>query len=205
MDSIFNPETQHQDVGAKVVAALERLTHLLRHLVWNEAKAHGLSPIQVHVLISLLVHEPARCRISQLAREFQVTQPTVSDAVASLVAKGLVVKRPFPADRRAALLELTPAGRKLAEHLAEWGHVLKTHVDALPAEMRHELMIGLMELIASLQRAGLIEVARMCLTCRFFQPNRFPSRETPHYCLLIERPLAVTHLRLDCPEQEPAA
>jgi len=205
MDSVFHPETQHQDVGAKVVAALERLVHLFRHLVWNEAKAHGLSPIQVRVLIYLLVHDPSRCRVGHLAREFQVTQPTVSDAVAALVAKGFVTKRPFPADQRVSLLQLTPAGRALAERLAGWANALKAHVDALPPERRRELMLALMELIASLQRAGLITVARMCLTCRFFQLDRFPAREAPHYCLLMERPLAITDLRLDCPDQKPAA
>ncbi len=204
MGSIFQPATQHEDVEAKIIAGMERLCQVFRWLLWNEAKAHKLSPIQIQFLVYLLFHDQSLCRVSQLAREFRLTQPTVSDAVAALEAKGLVTKEPWPNDRRVTTLRLTPAGRELATHLAEWANVLRPHVEeALTPEERQQFMLALMRLIASLQEAGIISIARMCLTCRFFQPNHMPDSATPHYCRLLEKPLSNAELRLDCPDQEP--
>lgn len=203
MTPIFDPTAQHTDVGAKIVAALERLSHVFRSLLWNEAKAHGLSPIQIQFLVYLLHHESTLCRVSHLAREFLLTQPTVSDAVRSLEDKGLVTKEAWPDDRRISTLKLTPKGRQLAEHLSGWAEVVKPHVERLAPGEQQQLMLALMRLIASLQEAGIVSLTRMCLTCRFFEPNAVSGSTTPYYCRLLEKPLSTTELRFDCPEQEP--
>jgi hypothetical protein len=63
----------------------------------------------------------------------------------------------------------------------------------------------LMGLIASLQRAGLATVARMCVSRRVFGPDARPDGELPHHCALLDPPLAGSDLRADCPEHELAA
>lgn len=203
MTPIFDPSAQHTDVSAKIVAALERLSHAFRSLLWNEAKTHGLSPIQIQFLVYLLYHESALCRVSHLAREFQLTQPTVSDAVRALEAKGLVTKEPWPGDRRILTIKLTPQGRTLAQHLSGWADVVKPHVERLTPDEQQQLMLTLMRLIASLQEAGIVSLTRMCLMCRFFEPNAASDSTTPYYCRLLEKPLSTAELRFDCPEQEP--
>ncbi len=202
MGHVFDPAAQHGEVSTKIIAGLERLSHVFRWLLWNEAKVHGLSPIQIQTLVYLLYHDDRLCRVSQLAKEFQLTQPTVSDAVGTLEAKGLVTKQPWSEDRRVSTLQLTPEGRKLAEHLSKWADVLMPHVEQLSPKEQQQFMLTLMRLIASLQRAGIISIARMCLTCRFFQPDYEPDSPAPHYCRLLEKPLSNAELRLDCPDQE---
>lgn len=205
MTPLFDPTAQHTDVSAKIVAALERLSHVFRSLLWNEAKTHGLSPIQIQFLVYLLHHERSTlCRVSHLAREFQLTQPTVSDAVRALEAKGLVTKEPWPDDRRISTIKLTPQGRELAQHLSGWADVVKPHVERLAPDEQQQLMLALMRLIASLQEAGIVSLTRMCLTCRFFEPNAATDSTTPYYCRLLEKPLSTAELRFDCPEQESA-
>ncbi|MCS7221270.1 MAG: MarR family winged helix-turn-helix transcriptional regulator [Anaerolineae bacterium] len=204
MNSVFDPSRQQQDVASKVVAALERLCQAFRVLLWEEAKVHHLSPIQIQFLVYLLYHSPELCRISQLAREFGLTQATVSDAIAALEGKALVSREPWHGDRRVSTLKLTPTGRELAVRLSTWAEVIGQCVSTFPFEEQEAILRFLMQLIESLHRAGIISVARMCITCRFFQPNVAPHSDSPHYCRLINKPLTNSELRIDCPDHEPA-
>jgi hypothetical protein len=63
----------------------------------------------------------------------------------------------------------------------------------------------LMDLIGSLQKSGLITVARMCVTCRFFRPDAHPGESSPHHCALLNVALSGSDLRADCPEHKLAA
>src|SRR5687767_3898697 len=75
----------------KIVAGLERIALVYRTLLWEESKKFGLSPIQIQILIFTDSHRlPAT--VSYLAEEFNVTKPTISDAVKSLLEKKLVIK-----------------------------------------------------------------------------------------------------------------
>jgi DNA-binding MarR family transcriptional regulator len=203
LSSVFDPSAQHGDVDSKVVAALERLGEVFRLLLREKAQEHGLSPIQARFLVYLLHHGVELRRVSQLAREFGLTQATVSDAVDSLEAKGFIGREPWPADRRVVTLRLTPEGELLAAELSAWADPIREHLrNSSPGESE-VVMRFLMQLIGSLQRSGVITVARMCITCRFFQPDIHPDADSPHHCGLLDVPLAGSDLRIDCPEHEP--
>lgn len=60
-------------------------------------------------LLERLMDRPHRT--GELATISGVTQPTASAAVASLEARGLVDRRPDPADKRATLIEINENGR----------------------------------------------------------------------------------------------
>ncbi len=204
MGSVFEPAGQHGDVDAKLVAALERLSRVFQLLLRDAAREHGLSPIQAQFLVHLLFHDLELRRVGRLAREFDLTRATVSDAVGALERKGLVSREPWPGDGRVATLRLTPAGKALAGELSTWAEVIRERLEGTPAEEKEVVLRFLMGLIGSLQRAGVISVARMCVTCRFFRPDAHPGGDAPHHCALLDAPLAVADLRTDCPEHEPA-
>jgi DNA-binding MarR family transcriptional regulator len=201
---VFDLSAQHDDVDAKIVAALERLSQVFRVRLREEAWEHGLSPTQAQFLIYLHYHDVELRRISQLAREFDLTQATVSDAVASLETKGLVQREKWPEDRRIVTLRLTPDGEKLATILSGWADLIREHLRPFSPEDREAMMHFLIEFIGSLQRYGLITVARMCVTCRFFQQDIHPGEPLLHHCTLLDVPLGRANLRVDCPEHEPA-
>jgi DNA-binding MarR family transcriptional regulator len=203
--SVFEPTSQHGDVDKKIVASLERLSQVFRVLLRGEAQGHDLSPIQALFLIFLLHHSPAFRRVSQLAREFDLTLATVSDAVGSLEEKGLIRREPWPHDRRVTTLCLTPAGEYTARELAAWANVVEEHLAGRSPEEKEVVMRFLMDLIGSVQKAGMISVARMCVTCRFFRPDTHPDEDSSHHCALLDVPLAGSELRTDCPEHELAA
>jgi DNA-binding MarR family transcriptional regulator len=203
--SVFEPSSQHGDVDKKIAASLERLSQVFRTLLRGEAQERGLSPIQAQFLVHLLHHGAALGRVSRLAREFDLTRATVSDAVGSLEKKGLISREPWPADKRVTTLRLTSTGEHTARELAAWANVIEEHLKAYSPEEKEAVMRFLMGLIGSLQKSGLITVARMCVTCRFFRPDAHPGESSPHHCALLDVPLSGSDLRADCPEHELAA
>ena len=74
-----------------------------------------LSPVQCHVLHLL---EPGRpVPMGRLAETLSCDASNVTGLVDRLEARGLVRRRPSPADRRVKVLELTPAGSRLRARL----------------------------------------------------------------------------------------
>ena len=207
MPSPFDPAGQQTDPDAKLVAALDRVGQALRVLLWDAAKAspgtRSLSPAQIQILIFLRYHPEALARVGQLAREFDLTAATVSDAVRTLTEKGLVEKAPDPTDGRAIVLRLTPHGKRVVQQLADWTAPIQAHLAHLPAEDKAQTLDVLFALIARLQDTGVITVARMCQTCQHFARQAHPNAGAPHHCQLLDMPLAIRDLRLDCPEHEP--
>jgi DNA-binding MarR family transcriptional regulator len=205
LDSVFDPTSQHGDVDAKIVAALERLGQALRILLRDKAQEYGLSPIGAQFLVYLVHHAVELRRVSQLAREFDLTMATVSDAVASLEDKGLISREPWSADGRVMTLRLTPEGELVAAGLSTWADTIRQHLDLCASEEKEVVMHFLMRLIGTLQKSGVITVARMCVTCRFFQRDAHPGFGSPHHCRLLDVPLSGSDLRIDCPEHELAS
>lgn len=202
MGSVFDPSIQHTDVDGKLVAALERLSQVFGVLLREKAQERNLSPIQARFLVYLLYHDVELRRVSSLAREFDLTPATVSDAVATLENKRLVDREPWPEDRRIVTLRLTAQGEELANELSAWANPVREHLGRFVPEERELVMRFLIELIGSLQRSGVITVARMCVTCRFFRRDSHPGDAKPHHCALLDVPLGSPDLRVDCPEHE---
>jgi DNA-binding MarR family transcriptional regulator len=200
LDPVFDLPSQHGDVDAKIVAALERLGQVFRILLRERAQEYGLSPIGAQFLVYLLHHGVELRRVSQLAREFRLSQATVSDAVASLEAKDLVGRELWPEDGRVMTLRLSTKGELVAAELSSWADTVKEHLDLYSPEERVVVMRFLMRLIGSLQASGVITVARMCVTCRFFQRDAHGGTDSPHHCRLLDVPLGDPDLRMDCPE-----
>jgi DNA-binding MarR family transcriptional regulator len=205
VDSVFEPSSQHGDVNKKVVAALERLSQAFRVLLQEEAQRQNLSPIQARFLVHLLHHGDELGRVGRLAAEFGLSRATVSDAVGTLEAKGLVRREPWPRDGRVATLRLTPEGEEVAVGLSGWADIVKEQLVSFAPGEKEAVMRLLMRLISALQGAGVITVARMCVSCRFFKPEAHQRSGSPHRCALLDMPLSGADLRTDCPEHEPAA
>jgi len=63
-----------------------------------------------------------RHQVSELARHYNVTDPTMSRIIDALVRKGYVARRPDLEDRRCIFLEITEQGTYLAGHVNEHFH-----------------------------------------------------------------------------------
>ena len=195
----FDVEFQNRDLSARIVAGLERVAESFRVLLWDHAKATGLSPIQIQLLIFIHYHADEWCNVSALAREFNMTKPTISDAVKMLSKKELIRKIPSPTDGRAYNMQLTTKGIEVVEQTATFAAPVQQIMNAFSAEDQENFYRVLNQLIYRLQQGGIIQVQRSCRNCRFYRPTK-----GEHYCGLLEMKLAEETLRLDCPEFEAA-
>jgi DNA-binding MarR family transcriptional regulator len=154
-----------RDLDTKLVAALERVGQALRVELRERAMDEGLSPTQAQILLRLASERPPGQRVGALAAALDVRQPTISDAVAALERKGLLERRPDAGDARAAKLALTAHGRAVADRLSGWDERARAELRRLPRQARKALLTLLLDLIAGLQAAGVVGVARTCRRC----------------------------------------
>ena len=195
--SIFNIDFQNSDTPSKIVAGLERLSTAFRVLLWEHAKVIGLSPIQIQILIFVAYHDESVCNVSHLAQEFNVTKPTISDAVKVLDKKGLIAKITSPLDKRAYSIALSKEGNaivKKTHHFAQPIHALTSQIDQAEQE---QFFKTLSKIIYGLNQKGVLTVQRTCYNCRFFE-----KKGKQNYCGLMKKELLNKDIRLDCGEFE---
>jgi DNA-binding MarR family transcriptional regulator len=106
------PDEAVDALGDAVVA----LTRAYRHAVRHEVEAVG-SGVSVRELVALI--GDGGHRIGELAERRGVGQSVISRQVAELEARGLALRHPDPADGRACLVRLTPAGLRMLTDLGE--------------------------------------------------------------------------------------
>lgn len=125
-------------------------------LVLREVRAFengsGVTLPQFDALAQLLRH-PAGMTAGALSRALLVTAGNVTGIVSRLAARGLVTREALPHDRRAALVRLTPAGRRLAQaHVARHERRLRKIFSVLPAIDQARIRKSLERLRRSLER-----------------------------------------------------
>lgn len=195
--SVFNPTHQETDLSSKIVAGLERISEAFKVLLWEKAKLLGLSPIQIQILIFIQYHTLEYCNVSHLSKEFNVTKPTISDAVRVLDKKGLVQKVSSSSDSRSYALQLSDSGQRMVSETENFAHPLKQQLDNLGNNELEQTFNTLSQLIFKLNKIGVLTVQRTCYACKFYD-NRIEG----HYCKLLEKQLPNTEIRIDCPEFE---
>ncbi|UOX91048.1 MarR family winged helix-turn-helix transcriptional regulator [Amycolatopsis sp. FBCC-B4732] len=192
------------DLDRRLADALERLGNGLRSLAQRTARGHGLSPLQQQAVLALARQPQGRREVAALAKESDVTTPTMVDAIAALERKGLVSRAPT-SDGRRRVLSLTGAGDAIARALSTWDDPLTTALAGVPVAERAATLQTVLDVIGGLQRSGVLGAMRTCTTCRFFGRDEHPDPAVPHHCHLLRTPIPRTALRTDCPEHEPAA
>lgn len=101
--------------------------------------ARSLTLPQFDCLAQLLRH-PDGMTAGALSRSLLVTAGNVTGIVARLQARGLVRRARDPRDRRAAILTLTPAGRRVAQaEVARHERLLERVFSGLPLAERARL------------------------------------------------------------------
>jgi DNA-binding MarR family transcriptional regulator len=188
-------------LDGRIATGLHKLGLALKHQEWSHANEHGLSPTQGQILALLAAGDGLTA--SDVGAHLGIGLPTISEAVTTLAAKGLVRRTPDERHPRARLLRLTPAGRRLSAKTRAWPELLTQAVGALTLVEQTTLLTALMKMIRTLQEEGQIPVQRMCVTCTHFRPH-VRDGNTPHHCAFVDAPMRAAHLRLDCSEHEPA-
>ena len=194
-DSIFNPEFQNQNTSSKIIVALERISEAFKVLLWDKAKEYGLSPIQIQILIFVAYHKQELCNVSHLANEFNITKPTVSDAIKALVNKNYIEKDFSSSDSRSYSILLTPSGKDIIKKTEDFANPIKSKLETIEDPKLNDLFKTLSEVIYKLNQTGILTVQRTCYGCKFYKKTN-----EIHYCNLLEKELQNSDIRIDCPE-----
>lgn len=202
MNSIFDPSFQNSDIASKIVFALERVSQVFKVNLWRENKKHGLSPLQIQILLFLHFQNDEDKNVSHLALEFSVTKATISEAVRTLEKKGYLVKARNPDDARNIMLRLTPKGKAVVPELSLFANELRGYVLGFDKETQEQFLTTLLSLINQLQENGHISMQRMCFSCQHFAKR---DDALPYYCKLLDKSLKEVDLRINCLEHQPKA
>lgn len=194
-ESTFNPEQQEKDISSKIVAGMERISEVFKILLWEKAKLVSLSPIQIQILIFIAFHKQELCNVSHLAKEFNVTKPTISDAIRILNKKDLIVKNFSSTDSRSYSISLSNLGHDIVSQIYDFSFPLKKRLDSLSQSESDSLFVTISQLIYKLNRSGILNVQRICYGCKFYE-----KQQESDYCNLLKKELLNQEIRLDCPE-----
>lgn len=190
--------TRLASIEGKVFAALERIGEAIRAQQWEIAKLYGISPLQLNILRFVYTHEPNLRRPAQMATEFMVSKPTITDAIRTLLKKGFISKEKDPKDTRSSYIHLTAQGEKLAKELGSYPDTFMKSILSLGDESTQQVHHLLLKLIGQLQAQAIISPTRMCFSCQFYQGDK----NQQHHCQLLKKDLKIVDLRVDCPEHE---
>lgn len=196
-ESIFNPSGQENSISSKIIVGLERVSEVFKILLWEKAKLVGLSPIQIQILIFIAYHNQELCNVSHLAKEFNVTKPTISDAVRILLKKGLITKDYSSTDSRSYSIRLSPSGSKVVAETENFADPLESQLKGIQQTDLEHLFETLSKLIYQLNRNGILTVQRTCYGCKFYD-----NSENKDFCNLLNKELLNSEIRLDCPEYQ---
>lgn len=195
--SAFDPERHITNVDYKIVAALEKISEVFRVLLWTEAKEHKLSPIQMQLLIFIKYHNSDKQRrIASMAREFNLTKATISDSIKVLEHKGLIKRTDDAFDSRSFNFSLTDQGMKLTGMIENFTLPLDGAIATLSPQQKDQFLLSVLDLIFRLNQTGIISTQRMCYSCFYYRGDM----QQNHFCNLMQKPLAVDELRIECPE-----
>jgi DNA-binding MarR family transcriptional regulator len=197
MISSFDLEIQNNQIEHRIIAGLERIAEVFRILLWNQGKKFRLSPIQIQILIFLNTHNQDKCNVSYLAKEFNLTKATVSDAIQSLLRKGYITKRQSQSDARSYGIELTRSGKLLYQKISNYSDKLIEPIFRLSQNEKECLLENLINIIYQLNQSGVISIQRMCFTCKYYK-----NEDKKHFCQFLGKPLSKNELRLDCPDYD---
>lgn len=179
------------------MAGLERLSQAFRVLLWEKAGEQRLSPIQTQLLLFIHYHRPDKNNVSYLAREFNLTKPTISDAVKTLEKKELVIKVADLSDSRRYHLELTEKGREVVAGTEQYAAPFAAWIAGIGQENKEQLWQAVSGLIRALSQSSIISVQRCCFSCRYYR-----VKESASFCNLLNETLLAKDIRLDCPDHQ---
>ncbi|MEZ5255575.1 MAG: MarR family winged helix-turn-helix transcriptional regulator [Ilumatobacteraceae bacterium] len=180
-------------VDDKILGIVERLGQAHRSFLQDLATRYGLTPLQVQVISALGEGPPPMPYVGDIARELGITQPSASDAVAALEAKGYVSRVVDTQDRRRVALGLTEAGEELDRRLVRDRSILRSALAAIPEEHHEPLLEAMQRLLTTMSNAGVVSQARNCYTCRHFDVEPAGYR-----CNAYQETLLAAELRVNC-------
>ncbi len=185
----------------KIIYLLSKLSQIIRHTYWEVNRETGLSPLMLQILEYLLNNKRELCTPHKIAEDLGVKRPTITDSLKVLIKKGYVKEKPSEKDKRYKFLSITEKGKNLMEiNKLKLESILKDSFNFLSEEEKEIFFVSLSKFISDLNKKGLLPVAKVCLSCKNFEENKFFGSDKPHYCRLLNIRMKDYELNVNCEE-----
>ena len=183
-------------IDDKLTMAFIRMVHFQRCQLWKLARERDLTPIQMQILVFLNFFPDKIKTITDLAHEFSLKKPAISESFQALERKGLVTRERHERDRRSYLLSLTPKGRTMAENIDKYSKIVFDNMMVLSEEEKKLMHTCFVKMITSLYDNSLVNAARICISCEFFQGDKDGKA---HHCTHLEKTFSDHEMEMLCP------
>lgn len=171
---------------------LERLGALLQQSVRDDAARHGLLPIHIQVLHYLMRANRYSDLPIAIAEYFGITRGTVSQTLAVLERKGLLIREPDARHGKRVHLKPTVAGMAVLND--SWAERVELALSAREVEAG-ALESTLRNLLSAMQRVNGRRAFGLCRQCAHFLTEESGTR-----CGLTHEPLATEQTLRICRE-----
>lgn len=193
MESIFNLDNQNSNLDSKIVAGLVRVSQVFKTLLLEKSKEYQLSPIQIQLLIFIEYHDKDKSTISYLAKEFNLSKPTISDTIKLLEKKLYITKTFDKNDSRSYTINLTSTGKMIVLETENFIDPLTKIIKNSALNKKLILWESITNMIKQLNELEIISVQRTCLKCKFYS-----KKSNQSFCSLLNQNLKIEDIRIDC-------
>ncbi len=193
-----------KELNRKIYYAFEKFFSAYRSRLWDINKKYSVSPIMIQFLKYISEHDETNGTVTNLALEYSLTKPTVSDAVNVLIKKGYLKRKSSKEDNRIKYLYLTPKGKKIITDIKEFENWFYSAVDVFHEKEKTLIYTFLIETLRILKQNGNIEILRSCILCENFEPDKFTGEDNPHFCNLLNIRMSNQDIKIDCSSNRPS-
>jgi DNA-binding MarR family transcriptional regulator len=145
-------DASRRAAAARVVDQLAQVARRSRAFGMSAARAYGLQPTQVELLVT--VSRAGECRLASLAAQQLVDPSVISRQIGALERGGLLARRPDPEDGRAALVSVTDRGAaRLTQVRALVVETVAESIQQWPADRAERLADDLEVLLDAIEDA----------------------------------------------------
>lgn len=140
--------------GYRIVLALRQITHAVDAYSRKLTVDLDITGPQLLCLYYIANHCPVT--LSQISRHLSLSPSTVNGIVDRLKAKGLIVRKRPPQDRRKVLLALSPKGRDVVRNAPQLLHqTLADKIRTLPELKQAAIALSLEEIVMLMHNESL--------------------------------------------------
>ncbi len=178
-------------IEEKIIFLLEKICQAYKNNLWQIAYREGLTPTQMEILQIVLSYPKAN--ISHIAKELGISKPTVSQAVNTLIKKGMLIHNFDPLDKRKKILNLTSKARKFLKRIRKLNDCLLNCINQIDPDQQNYLYKILLIIIKEMHEKGIFKLIRFCPFCA----NRISDSQS--ICIITNRPVSPENFRPNCP------
>lgn len=192
----FIMKLDNNELLEKIAETFEKYCRICKSKQWESIKKLNISPIQMKFLIYLKKKEKKYCNVSNISKEFALKPPTVSDAISSLLKKGLVKEEKTTKDKRIKFFQITKKSLKIENKLKNWNKCLKDSIELLTFEEKKNLL-NLLKILIFMQKLDYLPEFQLCLTCNYYKTSNGKA-----YCGLTRKKIKPIDIKYNCRDYE---